>query len=86
MKPLPPFQRGHLFHPWHEVHPGKPTAFTAVVEIPLGSSNKYELDKESGMLKLDRVLHLRGALPRELRLHSANAGRRRRSARRAHPR
>jgi inorganic pyrophosphatase len=57
MKSLPPFVRGHPFHPWHDVHPGKPSAFTAVVEIPLGSSNKYELDKVSGMLKLDRVLH-----------------------------
>ncbi len=36
---------------------GSPSAFTAVVEIPLGSSNKYELDKASGLLKLDRVLH-----------------------------
>jgi inorganic pyrophosphatase len=39
------------------VDPGVPSAFTAVVEIPLGSSNKYELDKTSGLLKLDRVLH-----------------------------
>src|ERR1700677_671554 len=57
MKPLGPFQRSHPFHAWHDVHPGTPSAFTAIVEIPLGSSNKYELDKASGMLKLDRVLH-----------------------------
>jgi inorganic pyrophosphatase len=57
MKPLDPFRRTPPFHPWHDVAPGVPSAFTAVVEIPLGSSNKYELDKVSGMLKLDRVLH-----------------------------
>jgi len=57
MKPLEPFRRTHPFHAWHDVHPGTPASFTAVVEIPLGSSNKYELDKTSGMLKLDRVLH-----------------------------
>src|ERR1700733_7316274 len=57
MKPLEPFRRTQPFHPWHDVDPGKPSAFTAVVEIPLGSSNKYELDKKTGLLKLDRVLH-----------------------------
>ena len=57
MKPLPPFTRNLPFHAWHDVDPGVPSAFTAVVEIPLGSSNKYELDKASGLLKLDRVLH-----------------------------
>jgi len=30
--------------------------FTAVIEIPMGSRNKYEIDKESGRIKLDRVL------------------------------
>jgi inorganic pyrophosphatase len=57
MKPLPPYTFSRPLHPWHEIDPGKTSAFTAVIEIPLGSSNKYELDKESGMLKLDRVLH-----------------------------
>jgi inorganic pyrophosphatase len=57
MKPLEPFRRTPPVHPWHDVAPGVPSAFTAVVEIPLGSSNKYELDKAFGMLKLDRVLH-----------------------------
>jgi inorganic pyrophosphatase len=57
MKPLDPFKRTHPFHPWHDVDPGPASAFTAVVEIPLGSSNKYELDKASGLLKLDRVLY-----------------------------
>jgi inorganic pyrophosphatase len=57
MKPLPTFSRSLPFHAWHDVDPGMPSAFTAVVEIPLGSSNKYELDKASGLLRLDRVLH-----------------------------
>src|SRR5260221_2370815 len=57
MKPLPPFHRTLPFHAWHDVDPAIPHAFTAVVEIPMGSSNKYELDKDSGLLKLDRVLH-----------------------------
>ena len=57
MKPLAPFSRSLPFHAWHDVDPGTSSAFTAVVEIPLGSSNKYELDKASGLLKLDRVLH-----------------------------
>jgi len=57
MKSLEPFKRTQPFHPWHDVPPGLASAFTAVVEIPLGSSNKYELDKASGLLKLDRVLH-----------------------------
>ena len=57
MKKLEPFSRHQSFHPWHDVPPGAPSAFTAIVEIPLGSSNKYELDKDSGLLKLDHVLH-----------------------------
>ncbi len=50
-----------MIHPWHDVTPGiegldLPRHFKAVIEIPKGSSNKYELDKSSGMLCLDRVL------------------------------
>src|SRR5258707_3060935 len=43
---------------WHDLPAGLhvPECITAVVEIPSGSRNKYELDKVSGMLKLDRVL------------------------------
>jgi inorganic pyrophosphatase len=45
-------------HPWHEIPYGSaaPKLVTAVIEIPNGSKNKYELDKESGLLKVDRVL------------------------------
>ena len=46
-------------HAWHDVTPGEhlPAEFVAVVEIPMGSSVKYELDKETGMLRLDRILY-----------------------------
>ncbi len=45
-------------NPWHSVSTGKsnPSVVNAVVEIPKGSKAKYELDKTSGLLKLDRVL------------------------------
>jgi inorganic pyrophosphatase len=48
-----------MWHAWHDVTPGEnlPSVFTAVVEIPMGSSVKYELDKETGMLRLDRILY-----------------------------
>src|SRR5688572_18076748 len=48
-----------MTHPWHDVTPGLnlPYEFTAVIEIPLGSSVKYELDKATGLLKLDRILY-----------------------------
>ena len=46
-------------HPWHDVTPGDklPQEFYSIVEIPFGSSVKYELDKTSGIIKLDRVLY-----------------------------
>lgn len=46
-------------HPWHDVELGQdPTRqFQCVIEIPRGSKNKYELDKETGLLRLDRVLY-----------------------------
>lgn len=46
-------------NPWHDVSPGAhiETEFMAIIEIPRGSKNKYELDKETGLLRLDRVLH-----------------------------
>jgi len=45
-------------HPWHSISPGKdtPECVRSVIEIPKGSKGKYELDKDSGLLKLDRVL------------------------------
>src|SRR4051812_23077759 len=48
-----------MIHPWHDVTPGSklPQEFNSIVEIPFGSSVKYELDKTSGLIKLDRVLY-----------------------------
>ncbi|MBI3232428.1 MAG: inorganic diphosphatase [Bacteroidetes bacterium] len=47
------------FNAWHHVSPGKqlPEIVNGIIEIPKGSRAKYELDKESGLLKLDRVLY-----------------------------
>lgn len=47
------------YHPWHNTSSGKgiPQIVNAVIEIPKGSKGKYELDKESGLLRLDRVLY-----------------------------
>src|SRR3981189_3866222 len=48
-----------MLHAWHDVSPGDelPRDFQAVIEIPLGSNVKYELDKPSGLLKVDRIIH-----------------------------
>jgi inorganic pyrophosphatase len=45
-------------HPWHdvEIEEGAPGIVPALIEIPRGSKVKYELDKKSGLLKVDRVL------------------------------
>ncbi len=45
-------------HPWHDISPGKevPAVVMSCIEIPKWSKGKYELDKPSGILRLDRVL------------------------------
>ncbi|KAF2304831.1 hypothetical protein GH714_038111 [Hevea brasiliensis] len=62
-------------HPWHdlEIGPGAPTIFNVVVEITKGSKVKYELDKKTGLIKVDRILyssvvypHNYGFIPRTL--------------------
>src|SRR5579883_673059 len=47
-----------MAHPWHDILVGEPVeeGFPAFVEIPQGSKNKYELDKKTGLLRVDRVL------------------------------
>ena len=50
-----------MIHPWHDVTPAieghdLSTHFNAIIEIPKGSSNKFELDKGTGLLRLDRVI------------------------------
>jgi inorganic pyrophosphatase len=42
---------------WHEVDPGTKEAMNVIVEIPKGSNNKYEIDKKTGLIALDRALH-----------------------------
>ena len=44
---------------WHDIRPARmqPEDFLAVIEIEKGSKNKYELDKETGALRLDRILY-----------------------------
>uniref|UniRef100_A0A7I4D8W8 inorganic diphosphatase n=1 Tax=Physcomitrium patens TaxID=3218 RepID=A0A7I4D8W8_PHYPA len=62
-------------HPWHdlEIGPAAPEIFNCVVEINRGSKVKYELDKKSGLMKVDRILyssvvypHNYGFIPRTL--------------------
>lgn len=66
-----------VFHPWHEIETGDhaPEICNAFIEISRGSRAKYEIDKKSGLLILDRVLHSSvyypvnyGFLPRTLQL------------------
>lgn len=46
-------------HPWHGVKYGEnsPSTVNAIIEIPQGSRAKYEVDKTTGLLKLDRVVY-----------------------------
>ena len=48
-----------MLHLWRDLPSGRnpPEEVTAVIEIPSGSRNKYELDKATGLMKLDRVLY-----------------------------
>ena len=52
-------RRSVAAHPWHdlEIGPDAPTIFNCVIEIPKGSKVKYELDKKTGLIKVDRVLY-----------------------------
>ncbi|MDB5191649.1 MAG: inorganic diphosphatase [Segetibacter sp.] len=49
----------NVLHPWHGAHYGEqaPRIVEAVIEIPQGSRAKYEIDKPTGLLKLDRVIY-----------------------------
>ena len=48
-----------MTHPWHDVSIGEeaPDEFNALIEITKGSKVKYELDKGTGLLMVDRVLY-----------------------------
>ena len=47
-----------MTHPWHDIAVEEPIeeSFVAFIEIPKGSKAKYELDKETGLLRVDRIL------------------------------
>ena len=47
------------FNPWHSLETGDnaPIIVNALIEIPMGSKVKYELDKKSGLMMVDRVLY-----------------------------
>jgi inorganic pyrophosphatase len=49
----------YVLHPWHGAEHGEqaPTVVNALIEIPQGSKTKYEIDKKTGLLKLDRVIY-----------------------------
>lgn len=49
----------NVLHPWHGVSYGEkaPQQVKALIEISQGSRTKYEIDKETGLLKLDRVIY-----------------------------
>jgi len=49
----------YVLHPWHGAHYGDkaPQVVNGLIEIPQGSRAKYEIDKKTGLLKLDRVIY-----------------------------
>ncbi|TMW83543.1 soluble inorganic pyrophosphatase PPA1 [Solanum lycopersicum] len=52
-------RRSVAAHPWHdlEIGPEAPSVFNVVIEISKGSKVKYELDKKTGLIKVDRILY-----------------------------
>lgn len=42
---------------WHDIAPGTADEMNVIIEIPKGSKNKYEIDKETGLIALDRAMH-----------------------------
>ncbi|KMZ57832.1 Inorganic diphosphatase [Zostera marina] len=68
-------KRSVAAHPWHDLDVGSdaPSTFNCVIEISKGSKVKYELDKKTGLIKVDRILyssvvypHNYGFIPRTL--------------------
>ena len=52
---------------WHDIPAGDnlPESMNVIIEVPKGASNKYEIDKETGMIKLDRANYSAAAFPAE---------------------
>ncbi len=42
---------------WHDIKPGEKDSINTIIEINKGSKNKYEIDKETGLIALDRAMH-----------------------------
>ena len=42
---------------WHDIDPGNEDEINVIIEIPKGSKNKYEIDKKTGLIALDRAMH-----------------------------
>jgi len=67
-------------HPWHDIYVDDhliEREFPVVIEVPMGSKNKYELDKENGPAPPGSRAVWGRALPRQLRIHPAHLLRRR---------
>ena len=47
----------------HDIDPGTKDEMTVIIEIPKGSHNKYEIDKKTGLISLDRVFHSAQTIP-----------------------
>jgi len=56
---MPPQSHTPGLHPWHDIPTGRepPSVVNAIIEIPTNERNKFELDKDLGIFRLDRVLH-----------------------------
>lgn len=67
---------------WHDIAPARvrPEDFFAVIEIEKGSKNKYEMDKETGALRLDRILYTSTHYPANYGFIPPHLGGRRRPA------
>ena len=48
---------------WHDIDPGTSDEMNTIIEIPSGSNNKYEIDKDTGLIKLDRANYSAAAYP-----------------------
>src|SRR5580704_10765681 len=49
----------------HDIAPGTKDEMNVIIETPRGSNNKYEIDKETGIIALDRVMHTAQIYPVE---------------------
>ena len=57
----------------HDIDPGNADVMHAIIEIPCGSKNKYEIDKETGIIALDRAMHTAQDYPVDYGFGSTNS-------------